>query len=58
MKFDLVLEILNTKVEEQQTATEAKEIREHNKKIIELIAEKKDESLKGMSIKQLEAMLK
>jgi hypothetical protein len=58
LKFDIVLDILNTKVEEANALTEAKEIKEHNKKIIELIAEKKDESLKGKSIKELEKMLK
>ncbi len=58
LKFDLVLEILNTKVEEAQAAAEAQEIKEHNKKIIGIIADKQDESLKGKSIKQLEAMLK
>lgn len=58
LRFDVVIDILNTKVAEQEAATEALEIKEHNKKIIELIAEKQDESLKGKSIKQLEAMLK
>lgn len=58
LKFDVVLDILNTKVDEQQAASEAKEIREHNKKILGLIADKQDESLKGKSVKQLEAMLK
>lgn len=58
LKFDIVLDILNTKVEEQQAAAEAKEIKDHNKKILELIADKKDESLKGKTVKQLEAMLK
>jgi hypothetical protein len=58
LKFDVVLDVLNTKVEEMQAADEAKEIKDHNKKIIQLIAEKQDESLKGKSIKQLEAMLK
>jgi hypothetical protein len=58
LKFDVVLDVLNTKVEEEQAATEAKEVKEHNKKIIELIAEKQDESLKGKTVKQLEAMLK
>jgi uncharacterized membrane protein len=57
MKFDIVLDILNTKVEERQSAEERAEKRAKNKKIIELIAEKQDESLKGKSIKQLEAML-
>lgn len=58
LRFDVVLDVLSTKVEEMQAATEAHEIKEHNKKIIGLIAEKQDESLKGKSIKQLEAMLK
>ena len=57
-KFDIVLEVLNTKQEHIQAAQEALEIKEHNKKIIALISEKKDESLKGKTIKQLEGMLK
>lgn len=58
LRFDVVIDVLNTKVAEQDAASEAMEIKEHNKKIISLIAEKQDESLKGKSIKQLEAMLK
>lgn len=58
LRFDVVLDVLNTKVEEMQEAQEAQEAKEHNKKIITLIAEKRDESLKGKSIAQLEAMLK
>ncbi len=58
LRFDVVLDILSTKVEEANAATEAKETKEHNTKILELIADKQDESLKGKSIKQLEAMLK
>lgn len=58
LRFDIVLDVLNTRVEEEQAAAEALEVKEHNKKIIGLIAEKQDESLKGKSIKQLEAMLK
>lgn len=58
LKFDIVLDVLSTKVEEAQALSEAKEIKEHNEKIITLIAEKKDESLKGKSVKQLEEMLK
>ena len=57
LKFDIVLDILNTKVEAEQEAREAQEKKEHNKKIITLIAEKKDEALKGKSIKELEGML-
>jgi hypothetical protein len=58
LRFDVALDVLNTKVEEMQAATEAAEIKEHNKKIISLISEKQDESLKGKSIKQLEGMLR
>lgn len=58
LRFDVVLDVLTTKVEEAQAVAEAKEIKTHNEKIITLIAEKQDESLKGKSIKQLEALLK
>lgn len=58
LRFDVVLDILNTKVEEMNAATQTAEIKEHNKKIIQLISEKQDQSLKGKSIKELEAMLK
>ena len=42
LRFDVVLDVLNTKVEEMQAVQEAAEIKEHNKKIIALIAEKQD----------------
>ncbi len=58
LRFDIVLDVLTTKVEDAQVLTDALEIKEHNKKIIALIAEKQDESLKGKSIAQLEKMLK
>ena len=58
LKFDVVLDVLHTKDEEIQNAQAASKDKEHNKKIIALIAEKQDESLKGKSIKQLEEMLK
>lgn len=58
LQFDIVLDVLQTKVEEQEAAKEVAENKAHNAKIIELIQEKQDEQLKGKSIKQLEAMLK
>lgn len=58
LRFDVVIDVLGTMVAEQEAALEALEIKEHNKKIITLISEKQDESLKGKSIKQLEAMLR
>ncbi len=58
LRFDIVLDVLTTKAEEAQSASEALEVKAHNKKILELISEKQDESLKGKSIKELEALLK
>lgn len=58
LQFDVVLEVLQTKVAEADKAREAKETKEHNQKILELINEKQDENLKGKSIKELEKMLK
>lgn len=58
LMFDIALEVLNTKVEEQQAAQEKAEAKEHNNKILAIIADKQDESLKGKTVKQLEAMLK
>ena len=58
LRFDIVLDVLQTKVEEAAIATEAQEVKAHNQKILEIIANKKDESLKNKSLKELEAMLK
>lgn len=58
LAFDVVLEVLNTEANAATEATEAKEIKEHNNKILQLIVEKQDETLKGKTVKQLEAMLK
>jgi hypothetical protein len=58
LQFDIALDVLNTKVEEQQTLQKAADDKAHNEKIITLIAEKQDESLKGKTIKELEAMLR
>ena len=58
LKLDIVLDILNTKVEEAEIAATKKANREHNQKILGLINEKKDGELAGKSIKQLTALLK
>lgn len=58
LQFDIVLDILNTKVEEADAVREAKDIKEHNQKILTLISEKKDDELKGKSVKELEKLLK
>lgn len=58
LKLDIVVDILGTKVEDQAAAAEAAENKEFDKKILAIIADKQDESLKGKSITQLKAMLK
>lgn len=58
LKFDVVLDILNVKVEERDALSSAAETKAHNQKIMDLIAEKKEGALKDLSIEELEAKLK
>lgn len=58
LRFDVVYDVLTTKMAESEAATDASERREHNKRIDALIAEKKDDELKGKSVKELEKMRK
>lgn len=58
LRFDVVLDILNTKVEEAEEARQKSEDKAHNQKIIELIQKKQDGELEGKSIKELEKMLR
>lgn len=58
LQFDIVLDILNTKVENAEALRSARETKEHNQKILNLIAAKKDAQLQDMSISELEAMMK
>jgi hypothetical protein len=58
LKFDIALDILNTKVEEREAERKEAENKEHNQKILALIKEKQDDELKGKSVKELEKMLK
>ena len=55
---DIVVDILETKVEEQENAASAQEKKAHNQKIEALIQKKKDESLENLSIEELEKQLK
>jgi len=57
LRFDVVLDVLNTKVEAEQAALAERERKANNEKIIGIIADKQDETLKGKTIRQLEAML-
>ncbi len=57
LKFDIVLDILNTKQEEAEVAKNKAAVKAHNTKILQLIADKQDDELKGKSVKQLTALL-
>jgi len=57
-ELDIVLDIMSTKQEEADAISESKAIKEHNDKIMNLIAEKQDEDLKKLSKKELEKLLK
>lgn len=57
-KFDLVLDILKTKVNIKNELAKAAEIKTHNQRILSLIAEKKDSELANKSVDELEKMLK
>lgn len=57
LKFDIVLDVLETKVKIDETARKAADTKAHNAKIYELILKKKDGDLEGKSIEELEALL-
>lgn len=58
LRFDIVLDVLNTKADAEAAALEAQEDKAHNEKILGLIVEKQDESLKGKSVAELKKMLR
>lgn len=58
LHFDLVLDVLQTKVKDHEIASKAQETKASNEKINNLIAEKKDGAMRDMTIEELEAMLK
>lgn len=58
LKFDIVLDILETKVANANKAAKAYETRQHNAKIDELIAKKQEGELENKSVEELLAMKK
>jgi hypothetical protein len=56
-KIEILKYIVKVKLEEKELQKKAKERRAQKQKIMELIAEKKDEALKGQSLAELEEML-
>lgn len=57
LKFDVVYDVLTTRVAENEAAQKELDKKDHNRKLLELIAAKKDEALKGKSVEELEAMM-
>jgi hypothetical protein len=58
LQFDIVLDILSTKVEAAEVAKDAAGIKEHNQKIMGLIAKKQDDELGELSTSELKKLLK
>jgi len=58
LQYDIVLEMLQTLVEERDAAYAASETKKHNAMIDDLIVSKETEKLSNMSIKQLEKLRK
>lgn len=58
LKFDLVLYVLRTKQDEAKASLERETKKAERQRIMELLAEKQEESLRALSAEQLEAKLK
>lgn len=56
--FDVALEILKTRVAEEEAARVALENKAHNEKILALVSKKRDAALENMSEEELLAQLK
>lgn len=58
LQFNILKDLYLTKKEEMNKVKEARDAKEHNDKILSLIAEKQENSLKDKSIEELKALLK
>jgi hypothetical protein len=58
LQFDIVLDILTTKVEEAEVERAAADVKEHNQKILSLIKRKEDAELEELSLDELKEQLK
>lgn len=58
LRLAIVTAVLDTRIQEQETAKEALQNKAHNQKIMDLIAAKQDEELKSMSAEDLRKLLK
>ena len=58
LRLSIVSDVLDTKEKEGKELQSAGEVKQHNQKILSLIAEKQEEGLKNMSVEDLEKLLK
>lgn len=58
LRFDIVKEIYLEKKKENDMARDEKNVKEHNQKILSLIAQKREADMATKSVEELEAMLK
>lgn len=58
LRFDILKDIYLTKKKEAEELRDAASAKQHNQKILALIAEKQEEGLRGKSIDELQALLK
>ena len=57
LRFDIVKHVINAKLEENKAEAKKRDDAEKKQKILALIADKKDDELKGKPLEELEAML-
>lgn len=57
LRFDIVKHVIDAKLEENKAEAKKRDDAEKKQKIMALIADKKDEVLKGKPLEELEAML-
>lgn len=57
LRFDIVKHVIASKIADRDAANRQREAAEKKQKIMALIADKKDEALKGKPLEELEAML-
>lgn len=57
LKFDIVIHVINTRLDEREAAHKIAEKREQKQKIMAIIAQKKDAALSEASLADLEQML-
>lgn len=58
LRFDILKDVYLTKKSESEALRNAKEIKEHNQKIMELISNKQESELQNKSVDELMSLLK